>query len=220
MTPPLYLKQLKLGPMENFVYLLGAADSPEVVVIDPAWEAEAIEAAVKAEGKRLSAAIVSHCHGDHINALPDLLKHGDFPVYAQQAEADFSEELRKVAGDALRPVAPGESIHVGTLPLKLLHTPGHTPGSQCVLCGDSLVSGDTLFINACGRCDLKGGNPEEMYRSITQVLMRLPDETRLFPGHDYAQVQVSSLGAEKQQNPYFQFHELSAFVAFRMRPRK
>ena len=220
MTPPLYLKQLKLGPMENFVYLLGAQGSPEVAVIDPAWEPEAIHAAVEADGKKLVAAIVSHCHGDHINALPDLLERGDFPVYAQKEEADFSEDLRRMAGDALRPVAPGEAIQVGPLPLKLLHTPGHTPGSQCVLCGDALVSGDTLFINACGRCDFRGGSPEDMYRSLTQVLMRLPDETRLFPGHDYAEVPVAAMGDVKQKNPYFQFHDLSSFVAFRMRPRK
>jgi glyoxylase-like metal-dependent hydrolase (beta-lactamase superfamily II) len=111
-------------------------------------------------------------------------------------------------------------VKVGPLEVKLLHTPGHTPGSQCVLCGDALVSGDTLFINACGRCDLKGGNPEDMYRSITGVLMRLPDTTRLFPGHDYADVPVAELGAVKQSNPYFQFHDLPSFVEFRMRPRK
>lgn len=220
MTPPSYLRQLKLGPMDNFVYLLGARGSPEVAVIDPAWDLPAIERAAQEDGKRLTAAIVSHCHRDHINALPELLARHDVPVYAQKEEADFSEDLRKSAGDALRATAPGEVVRVGPLEVKLLHTPGHTPGSQCVLCGDALVSGDTLFINACGRCDLKGGNPEDMYRSLTGVLMRLPDATRLFPGHDYADVPVAEMGAVKGANPYFQFHDLESFVAYRMRPRK
>lgn len=220
MAPPPYVKQLKLGPMENFVYLLGAQGAEEVAVIDPAWDLDAIEAAARADGKRLAAAIVSHCHGDHTNALPDLLARHDIPVYAQKEEAEFSEDLRGKAGDALRATAPGEVVRVGPLELKLLHTPGHTPGSQCVLCGDSLVSGDTLFINACGRCDLRGGNPEDMYRSLTQVLLRLPDATRLLPGHDYADVPVAELGQVKATNPYFQFHDLQSFVAYRMRPRK
>jgi glyoxylase-like metal-dependent hydrolase (beta-lactamase superfamily II) len=214
------MRQLKLGPMDNFVYLLGARDAPEVAVIDPAWDLAAIERAAGEDGKRISAAIVSHCHRDHINALPDLLARHDVPVYAHKEEAGFSEDLRKGAGDALRSTGGGEVVKVGPLEVKLLHTPGHTPGSQCVLCGDALVSGDTLFINACGRCDLKGGNPEDMYRSITGVLMRLPDTTRLFPGHDYADVPVAEMGAVKQSNPYFQFHDLPSFVAFRMRPRK
>lgn len=215
----LYVRQLELGPMKNFVYLVGDRSSSEVAVIDPAWDVDAIERAAEADGKTLCAAIVSHCHQDHTNGLPELLARHDLPVYAQQEEARFSEELRKLAGDALRASKPGDTVQVGALKLTLLHTPGHTPGSQCVLCEDALVSGDTVFVNACGRCDMRGGDPDAMYRTISQVLLALPAETQLLPGHDYGDVKISSLQRERAHNPYFRFPDVTSFVNFRMRPR-
>jgi glyoxylase-like metal-dependent hydrolase (beta-lactamase superfamily II) len=216
----LYLRQLKLGPMDNFVYLVGAKGARETMVIDPAWDVDAIERAAAEDGRTLTHALVSHCHKDHTNGLPELLRRRDIPVFAQAEELAFSPELRELGKDALRPLGSGDLIRVGPLELKALHTPGHTPGSQCVLCEGSLLSGDTVFINACGRCDLKGGDAEAMYWTISQVLMSLPEQTRLFPGHDYAEVPVSTLADERVKNPYFQFHDLAAFVAYRMRPRK
>jgi glyoxylase-like metal-dependent hydrolase (beta-lactamase superfamily II) len=219
MKPALYLRQLLVGPMENFVYLLGSTDAKEVAVVDPAWDVEAIERAASQDGKTISCAILSHCHFDHINGIPDLLSRHDVPVYAQKAEIDFSPQLRDLASSIKR-LAPGDEIPVGPLKIKALHTPGHTPGSQCFYCGGSLVSGDTLFIKACGRCDLPGGDPEAMHRSLTQVLAKLPDETKLFPGHDYADVPVSTIADEKKENPYLQFSDLSSFLSYRMRPRR
>ncbi|HME92470.1 MAG TPA: MBL fold metallo-hydrolase [Myxococcaceae bacterium] len=216
---PLYLRQLLLGPMENFVYLLGAPDAKEVAVVDPAWDVDAIERAASEDGKTIASAVLSHSHFDHINGLSDLLDRHDIPVFAQKAEVDFSPELREFAG-SIKGLAPGDEIPVGPLRIKALHTPGHTPGSQCFYCGSSLVSGDTLFIKGCGRCDLRGGDPNAMYRSLSQVLAKLPDETKLFPGHDYAEVPVSTIAEEKKQNPYFQFSDLASFLAFRMRPRR
>jgi hydroxyacylglutathione hydrolase len=217
--PSLYVRQLKLGPMENFVYLVGAEGAPEVVVVDPAWDVPGIEAALKEDGKRLVAAFVSHCHGDHINGLPQLLERHDVPVWAQAQEVAFSEDLRRLAGDALVPLAPGDSVEVGPARFRCLHTPGHTPGSHCLWAEDALVSGDTLFINGCGRCDLRGGDPAAMYRSLSQVLMALPDDTRLLPGHDYGDVPHAPLGEVRRHNPYFAFPDVASFVAFRMRPR-
>jgi glyoxylase-like metal-dependent hydrolase (beta-lactamase superfamily II) len=216
-VPDLYLRQLKLGPMDNFVYLVGARDAKEVAVIDPAWDVAAIEQAAREDGKTIVCAAVSHCHKDHINGVPELLSRHDVPVYAQKEELAFSEDLRAMNVSALE---PGDTFSVGPLRLKALHTPGHTPGSQCFHVDDALVSGDTLFINGCGRCDLRGGNPEDMYRTISQVLAKLPDGTKLLPGHDYADVPVDSLANVKAKNPYFQLHDLASFVAFRMRPRK
>ncbi|MGQ0507639.1 MAG: MBL fold metallo-hydrolase [Myxococcaceae bacterium] len=219
MNSSLYVRQLAVGPMKNFVYLLGSANASEVVVMDPAWDVDAIDAALREDGKRLAAAVVSHSHHDHINGLPELLRRHDVPVYAQKEEVEFSPELRRLGG--VKALSSGDSVKVGPVSFKALHTPGHTPGSQCLLCcDDALVTGDTLFVHGCGRCDMKGGDPEAMHRSLTQVIMRLPDETRMMPGHDYGEVPVSSIGAEKQGNPYFQFPDLASFVAFRMRPRK
>jgi hydroxyacylglutathione hydrolase len=215
----LYVRQLLLGPMENFVYLVGQTDAPEVAAVDPAWDVDAIARAAAEDGKRITCAVVSHCHHDHVNGLPELLRRMDVPVYAQKQELEFSADLRAV-GDAMKGMDPGDDIQIGPLQAKLLHTPGHTPGSHCLLAGDALLSGDTVFVNACGRCDLRGGNPDDMFRSIDQVLKRLPPETRLFPGHDYGDVPVSSIAREREKNPYFQHHDLASFVAYRMRPRR
>ncbi|HYH95193.1 MBL fold metallo-hydrolase, partial [Hyalangium sp.] len=172
------------------------------------------------QGKRPVGVFVSHCHDDHINGLTGLLGKYDIPVYAQREEVDFSEELRSKAGEALRAVGPGEAIPVGGGSFQALHTPGHTPGSQCLLAGGALVSGDTLFINGCGRCDLRGGSPEDMYRSLSQVLLQVPDETRLCPGHAYGEVPVAAMGEVRRSNPFFSFPDVKSFVEYRMSPRR
>lgn len=218
MSSPLYVRQLQLGPMENFVYLVGPGQGEEAVVVDPAWDVLAIEAALAEDGRRLTGAFVTHSHGDHINGLPELLSRHDVPVYCQQEELDFSTALQAHRG-AMRPLKHGDRFRVGELELSALHTPGHTPGSQCLHVADALISGDTLFVNGCGRCDLNGGDPERMYESIQNVLLKLPDSTTLLPGHDYAHVPRAPLAEVKPQNPYLNFTDLGDFVKFRMRPR-
>jgi hydroxyacylglutathione hydrolase len=107
----------------------------------------------------------------------------------------------------------GDKVDVGGLEIQLMHTPGHTPGSQCFLVDNRIVSGDTLFIDACGRVDFPGGNPEQMYNSLTQKLMALPDDTILFPGHNYAAKPHATIGEQKQTNPYLRFTSLKRFLA-------
>lgn len=218
MSGPLYFKQIELGPMQNFVYLVGSTQTRKVAVVDAAWDIEAILRVAAKDEMEITHALVTHTHPDHvgggfsgvqIEGLSELLERAKVKVVVHKAEAEF---LRSLSPSDILKVEGGDEIDVGGVKIKLIHTPGHTPGSQCFLVQSRLVSGDTLFINSCGRVDLPGGNPEEMYRSLTQRLMALPDETLLFPGHDYAREKSSTLGDQKKSNPYLQFHSLHQFL--------
>lgn len=204
----LYLRQLELGPMQNFVYLVGCSRTRQAVVVDPGWEPEAILQVLARDQMRLTGILLTHHHFDHVGAVPELLKRHDVPVYAQRDEQEWLPPL----GDAVRPMAPGETIAVGDVAVQCLHTPGHTPGSQCFHVRNRLVAGDTLFIQGCGRCDLPGGDPEAMYRSLTGVLGRLSDDTTLYPGHNYADAPTSTLSRERRDNPYLRATSLGEFL--------
>ena len=205
---PIYFKQLELGPMQNFVYLIGDPATRAAAVVDPGWETPKILETLARDGYRLTTAFVTHHHFDHVMGLADLLRDADIPVYVHQDDAP----ALKVKRDRLKPVGGGDTIQVGRVPVMLIHTPGHTPGSQCLLVDGRLLSGDTLFIRACGRWDLPGGDPVKLYESLTKTLKALPDETVLCPGHHYAEALTSTLGDEKRTNPFLQFSSVQHFL--------
>ena len=219
MNPSLYFKQIELGPMQNYVYLIGSSETRKVAVVDAAWQIDTILRIAAEDEVEITHALVTHTHPDHvggrfagvdIEGVAELLAKCKAKVVVHKAEAEL---LKGLSASDLIKAESGDEIDVGGMEIQLLHTPGHTPGSQCFLVDDRIVSGDTLFIGACGRVDLPGGNAEELYYSLTQKLMALPDDTILFPGHNYSDRPTSTLGEEKQSNPYFQFHSLKQFLA-------
>jgi hydroxyacylglutathione hydrolase len=219
MNERLYFKQIEMGPMQNFVYLIGSVESRKVAVVDAAWEIDKILRLAAEDDMEITHAFVTHTHPDHvggrfagveIEGVTKLLGKCKAKVVVHKTEAEF---LKALSSSDLIKAESGDKIDVGGLEIQLLHTPGHTPGSQCFLIDNRIVSGDTLFIGSCGRVDLPGSNPEQMYYSLTQKLKALPDETILFPGHNYADRPTSTLGEEKRSNPYFQFHSLKQFLA-------
>lgn len=218
----LYIRQLQLGPMDNFVYLVGAADSRETAIVDAAWDVDAALAVAEADGRTITHALVSHHHNDHVNGLEPLLAKRGVRVHAHGA--DLPRLAREVQAE-VTPLSSGDVIEVGPLRIRALHTPGHTPGSTCYQLDahggepGALFAGDTVFVNACGRCDLAGGDPSLMYESLRKV-SQLPGDVRLYPGHDYGDVPVSSIEREREKNPYFtRLGSLADFLAYRMRPR-
>src|SRR5690606_20823831 len=196
----LYFLQLPVGEMENLAYAIGSRSTREVLLVDPAWNVDGLLDRIEADDMRVVGALVTHYHQDHvggsifgmsIEGLDRLLARRPVPVHVQAREAEGVRRVTGVSASDLVPHEGGDVLSLGRVRVRLLHTPGHTPGSQCFLVETAggpgrLVSGDTLFLNSCGRVDLPGGDPEAMFRSLDGVLKRLPDETLLFPGHRYS----------------------------------
>jgi glyoxylase-like metal-dependent hydrolase (beta-lactamase superfamily II) len=201
------------------VYLLGDPATRLGGVVDPAWEVERIVQTAAADGYTLSKVLITHTHQDHtggnlfghfIPGVVELLNMVDVPVYVHKTETHI---LHNVPASSQVPTEGNQVIDLGgAVQVTVLHTPGHTPGSQCFLVHNRLVSGDTLFIGACGRVDLPHSSPEEMYDSLTNKLMRLDDATILYPGHNYARQPTSTIGEERRRNPYVQCVSLHDFL--------
>jgi glyoxylase-like metal-dependent hydrolase (beta-lactamase superfamily II) len=227
-----YIKQLLAGrdfaksdlfarQMANFVYLIGDSDTRECMLVDPAWDIDGLLNLIDEEEMKLVGALVTHYHPDHvgggifghnISGLAELLAKRPVKVHVNALESDGVRLVTGLSKTDLDEHRAGDEVMIGSVKVKLLHTPGHTPGSQCFLAEESLVSGDTLFIGGCGRVDLPGGDANQLYHSLTQVLGRLPDRTVLYPGHDYANRPVSSIGDEKRDNYYMKVSGLSDWL--------
>jgi glyoxylase-like metal-dependent hydrolase (beta-lactamase superfamily II) len=181
------------------------------MVVDPAWDVAGLLTIAQDDGMEIEGVLATHCHPDHlggdlfglpVEGIAKLLELKTMKVHVHQEELDGVKKLTGVSDSDLIPHEDGDTIQVGEVEIECIHTPGHSPGSQCFLVQDRLVSGDTLFVNGCGRVDLPGSDPEEMYRSLTVRLSKLPGEVKLFPGHDYGDRPTSTLEEERRTNYY------------------
>jgi hydroxyacylglutathione hydrolase len=191
------IRQLKVGPMENLSYLIWEAGHKEAVLIDPAWQPEAAEEQLRKEKLELKLLLLTHAHPDHANAVRYFLEKNDGLALTVHKEDTFLLEedikpLRLLNGD--------EDLSAGPVRIKVIHTPGHTPGSVSYLAGGAVFTGDTLFLGQCGRADLPGSDPRALRRSLLK-LAGLPGETVLYPGHSY-NGNISTIGAQKEHNIY------------------
>jgi glyoxylase-like metal-dependent hydrolase (beta-lactamase superfamily II) len=219
----LYFRQLLSGrdlaaddmlarQMVNFVYLVGDRVTGEAVVIDPAYDIDTIVTTAEADGMRLVGALGTHYHPDHvggnmmgysINGVAELLERTSVPVHVQADEAEFVRKVTGIGDDDIVRHGSGDIVSVGEIEIELIHTPGHTPGSQCFFVRNRLVAGDTLFLEGCGRTDLPGGDPAQMYESLTTRLARIPDDATLFPGHLYSPQPSAPMGDTRRLNYVF-----------------
>jgi len=200
----LLLRQFSIGPMANFGYLIGDDRTRECIVVDPAWSPEEIFKAAADDGLTIIGMAVTHAHYDHTNAIDLLLHKIDVPVYANANEIPYALSGTNIVGDlgrTVKAVNGSDRIKVGDVEIEFLHTPGHTPGSQCLRVGDHLITGDTLFIGGCGRADLPGGHLPTLQRSLRK-LAGLPGHLEICPGHDYGTVTRRTLRDEIPNNPY------------------
>lgn len=217
----LFLRQAQIGPMANFIYLVGDSETHKAAVVDPAWDVKAILDYARSEGYDIDKILLTHYHQDHlgghmmgqnVQGAADLLELIKAKVYVNEKEAEGVKKVSGLSDSDLVTVEAGDVFKVGELDVKFLHTPGHTPGSQCFLVEGNLISGDTLFVNSCGRVDLPGSDPEAMYYSLNQTLRNLDDSTVVYPGHAYAPESSTTIGEQKRSNMYMRFRNLDDFL--------
>jgi glyoxylase-like metal-dependent hydrolase (beta-lactamase superfamily II) len=218
----LIIEQIQIGPMQNFAYLVGCKRTREVAVVDPAWDVEGLLDFINEKGYKLTAALVTHYHPDHcggsygsnnVIGVAELLETNPVKVYTHKLEADGLKKVTGISDSDMKKVDSGDTLKIGDVEIEFLHTPGHTPGSQCFKVKHTLVSGDTLFVDSCGRVDLPGSDVEDMYHSI-QKLAALPDDTLLLPGHNYSQVPHATMAEAKRINTYMRVKDLETWKTF------
>ena len=211
-SAPHAIHALELGPMENFVYLIEDRASGRAAVVDPAWDVPAVLELAAARGLRITDILLTHSHHDHINGIEAVLQEFDAQLHLLKDEARFWGSYT----DLPTLHHGGDRITVGETSIDVLHTPGHTPGSACYRIGEQLITGDTLFVFGCGRCDLRGGNPEQMFNTLNDMRERLPAQTVILPGHNYAEKSTSTLAEQIEGNPFLHFDDLARFTHYRM----
>jgi hydroxyacylglutathione hydrolase len=207
----MFIEQRQVGQMAVFAYLVGDKESGEAVVIDPAADTDAIIAAAEKNKVRIKYIINTHGHVDHIGGNVDMKKKTGAEIIIHEDDAEMLVDtpaamLRmfgaKASPPADRTVKDGDLIEAGAVRLRVIHTPGHSPGSMVLYTAGYAFTGDTLFVEAVGRSDLPGGSGEVMFDSIQKRLCTLPDETAVLPGHNYGSTPTSTIGHEKRFNPF------------------
>jgi glyoxylase-like metal-dependent hydrolase (beta-lactamase superfamily II) len=232
MDDRLYFRQLLAGrdiartdpvarQMVNFVYLVGDRETGEAVAIDPAYDIRGLLDVAAEDGMRVTGALATHYHPDHvggdmmgytISGVRELLTLNPVPIHVQADEAPWVQRVTGASTTDLVEHTSGDTVMVGEIPIQLIHTPGHTPGSQCFFVANRLVAGDTLFLEGCGRTDLPGGDPAALYESITQRLAKVPDDAVLFPGHLYSELPSQTMGETRRWNYVFRPRDLQQWL--------
>ena len=183
------IRQVKVGPMENFAYILGCEKSGEAAIIDPGFEAGKLLEMASELSMKVVAVINTHGHSDHIAENREIVSETGAKVIAHELATFTVDQYIK----------DRETFKIGGIMIETIHTPGHSPDSVCFIVNNEIIfTGDTLFVSECGRTDLPGGSTEQLMNSITEKIYPLPDETIIYPGHG----PETKLGIEKKQNPY------------------
>jgi glyoxylase-like metal-dependent hydrolase (beta-lactamase superfamily II) len=221
MSERFYFRQLLAGrdfavgdqvatSMRNFTYALGDRETGDAILVDPAYNPAELLDLVVADSMNVVGVVATHYHPDHIGGtlmaeqhiegIAELLDLVAVPVHVQAEEAQWVKDGTGVGDESLKLHHDRDQLKVGDVVVTFLHTPGHTPGSQCLLVDGRLLSGDTLFIDGCGRTDFPGGDALEMYRSLSERLNDVSNETILYPGHLYAPESSLSMGDVRERN--------------------
>jgi glyoxylase-like metal-dependent hydrolase (beta-lactamase superfamily II) len=189
---------------DNFSYIIADDSTKEAAVVDPSFNADAIIRVVRDQNLNVKYVIDTHDHFDHTASNEDIKSNFGAKVVAHKL-ANVNKDVSVVDGDVIR---------VGNIVIKVIHTPGHTRDSVSLLVDDMLLTGDTLFVGECGRTDLPSGSAEDLYHSLFDKLMKLDDNIKVYPGHDYGPKPYSTIGVEKRTNYVLQKRTVEEFIAF------
>ncbi len=197
------VKQIAVGPMQNFVYLLGDELTREALVVDSGWETNSIVRQAQLQALIVKFVVATHEHYDHVSTVSELA--GELGAQV------VSHEVSPVPASVR--VKHGDELFLGRASVRVLHTPGHTRDSICLFDGENLFTGDTLFIDSWGRTDLPGGSAAALFRSLHEIILKLPLRTVIYPGHDYGDVPSRRLGEESKVNPALLARDVGEFLS-------
>lgn len=209
------LRTFEVGSDQNNTYVLACEETGIGAIVDPYLEIPRILEAARAEKIRVERILLTHTHRDHCLGVPEVAAATGATVTVHEKEAD------RIRGEwKLETVRQGSRVAIGAVTLEILHTPGHTPGGTTFYHPEhpTALTGDVLFVGYCGRADLPGSDPRALWRSL-QTLARLPDDTVIYPGHNYGKTPTSTIGREKSTNPYYQCGGEEEFVHLRLHGR-
>lgn len=207
----MFFKQVKVGPMQNFSYLIGDKTSKESAAVDAGWEVDKLIDIAEKEHLKISKIILTHSHYDHIQKVDEMASKTKAEVFFHEDDYNEIKGMIKNPSTKIHKLKNNDEVKIGSIKMKIIHTPGHTPGAICLLFENKLLTGDTLFVNAIGRTDLAGGDAIKLFESL-QKLKKLDDNIEIYPGHDYGEIPFSTIGGEKKTNPYFKCETKEQFL--------
>jgi len=200
----------------NYCYVVQDKETKQILVIDPSWELDKLEEVINKLGGKLSMILLTHSHYDHTNLANDL-----YIAYRANCYMSKNEIIRyEYRGLGLMGVQDGEVLELGNTKITCLLTPGHTEGSMCFLIHDCIFTGDTLYYEGCGICDVEGSNPEKMFDSLQMLKKIIKPNDKVFPAHAFVTLPGKCFSDICDDNIYLNIDEKDDFVEFRMRPQK
>ncbi len=201
-------RQVSVGTFQNFAYIIGDEKTKSAAIVDPAWEVDKLLKLCEESGLKVSHVINTHSHHDHVEGNEAVVKRTGAIVVAHE-----KSPVRKDIG-----VKDGDMVEIGSLKVRVIHTPGHCPDHVCLLIDGKLLTGDTLFVGECGRTDLAGGNSGELYDSLMKKILTLEDSIEVYPGHDYGGKPSSTIGFERKNNYTLKHRTRDEFIKFMAEP--
>jgi len=201
-------KQISVGAFQNFAYVIGDEATRVAAIVDPAWEVDKLLKTCADLGLTVTYVINTHSHPDHVEG-------NDLAVRRTGAKVIMHEKSRLRKDIAVK---DGDLIDIGSLKVKIIHTPGHCPDHICLLVDGKLLTGDTLFVGECGRTDLGGGDPSDMFESLFHKILVLQDSIEVYPGHDYGSKPHSTIGYERENNYTLKPRTREEFIKFMATP--